>query len=338
MNVKYSSHLFSMVLALLVLLGLSQHAAASQYRISGPYSKHNLSLYLIHGADQVKDQTYLTLGDAMKEKKVKVHETSNVNQLSIENTSKTEHIYIQAGDIVKGGKQDRVFSTDMVLEPGSGKVNIASFCVEQGRWNKRGAESSKVFNSSSKNLSSKELRLAARLKKNQSEVWSEVEKAQRKLSKKIGQDIKAKASASSLQLALENKKLAGEISDYKKKYIPLLKDKKSVIGYAFSINGKLNTADIYANESLFRKLWPKIVDSAATESLAEYDKGLKYNTPKPAAIQEWMSEAKKGKQSTQDLKPGLKQDTVENESDVRFDTYSGSGDNKKLYRQNFIKK
>ena len=47
---------------------------------------------------------------------------------------------------------------------------------------------------------------------------------------------------------------------------------------------------------------------------------------------------KQGKQSTRELKPGLMQDSVENETDVRFDTYSGSGTEKKLYRQNYIKK
>ena len=131
------------ILFSLLVFSIANIVTANEYMVTGPYEKNNLAIYLIHGEDRIKNQRYLTLSEAMQKKNVKVHETSNVNQLSIENLSQSQHIYIQAGDIVKGGKQDRVFSTDMVLEPGSGKVNIASFCVEQGRWNKRGKESAR---------------------------------------------------------------------------------------------------------------------------------------------------------------------------------------------------
>lgn len=322
----------------LLILSITNLVSANEFTVTGPYSKNNLSVYLIHGQDKIKNQTYLTLGEAMEKKRVRVHETSKVNELSIENLSNSSHIYIQAGDIVKGGKQDRVFSTDMVLEPGSGKINIASFCVEQGRWNKRGNESAREFHSSTKKLSSKKLRLATRLKNNQSEVWQEVAKVQQKLGSSMGEDVKSKNSVSSLQLTLENKKLSKKISEYKKSLLPLPKGKKRTIGYAFAINGKLNTADIYANHDLFIKLWPKIIDAAATESVSEYKKDLPINSPESVAVLNWMKKAKQGKKSSRELKPGLMQDTVENETDVRFETYSGNGMNKKLYRQNYIKK
>lgn len=326
------------VLAVLLIFSIANVASANKYTVTGPYSQNNLSIYLIHGQDQIKNQSYLTLSEAMQLKKVKVHETSKVNQLSIENLSKSQHVYIQAGDIVKGGKQDRVFSTDMVLEPGSGKVNIASFCVEQGRWNKRGKESAREFNSSTKKLSSKELKLAARLKNNQSEVWSEVAKAQTKLGNSIGGNVKSKDSVSSLQLTLENENLVNKISEYKKELISLLQGKDNTIGYAFAINSKLNTMNIYANQTLLKKLWPQIIDAAATEAVSEYKKELSINSPEPVAVLKWMKSAKQGKQHTRELKPGLMQDTVENKTEVRFDTYTGSGTEKKLYRQNYIKK
>jgi len=338
MNIKQQFISLSKLLVVFLLFGFTNQVMANKYQVTGPFSQSNLSVYLIHGDDLIKDQTYLILGEAMQQKKVKVHETNNVNQLSIENTSKSEHIYIQAGDIVKGGKQDRVFSTDMVLEPNSGKVSIASFCVEQGRWNQRGKESSRQFHSSTKKLSSKELRLAARLKNNQSEVWAEVAKVQQKLGDKVGQDVKSKDSASSLQLTLENKKLAEKVTGYKNALIPLLKGKQKVIGYAFAINGKLNSADIYANQSLLKKLWPMLMDAAATESVGEYNQGIKYINPTSVAVLKWMEKTKHEKQSTRELKPGLKQDTVETETDVRFETYSGTGTERKLYRQNYIKK
>src|SRR5438270_3758961 len=57
------------------------------YRLSGPYTQDNLTVFLIHGDDQLKGKTFLTLQEALEQKKVIVHETKNVNQLSIENVS-----------------------------------------------------------------------------------------------------------------------------------------------------------------------------------------------------------------------------------------------------------
>ncbi len=311
--------------------------AGTAYRISGPYTEKNLSIYLVHGKNQNTKDKFLTLGEAMEKNKVRVHETGNVNRLQIENISKKDNVYIQAGDIIKGGKQDRVFSTDMILEPQSGKVDISAFCVEKGRWSKRGKESLSRFQSSEKQLVSKKLRLATRLNKNQSEVWKEVSKVQAAISSNVGKKINDARSNSSLQLALENKSLDVMVKGYKKKLMPVIKHKKDVIGYAFSINGKLNTADIYANNQLFVKLWPKLLDSAATEAISEYKKKLKYSVPGKADINTWFANANKGKVTKTKLNKKIGSTKTENESDVQFSTYS-TGSKKTFYHRQLLRK
>ena len=62
-----------------------------------------------------------------------MHETGDVNRLLVENLSADTPIYIEAGDIVKGGKQYRLLTVDLILEPKSGPVPIASFCVATSR-------------------------------------------------------------------------------------------------------------------------------------------------------------------------------------------------------------
>jgi len=325
-------------LAFMLVCTAGFSTAASANSISGPFVSDNLAIYLIHGPDRIKQQQFLTLGEALQQKKVRVYETNNVNQLSIENKSRQEYIYIQAGDIVKGGRQDRVFSNDMVLAPGSGKQKIGAFCVESGRWQRRGAEPAHEFQSSSKRLASKQLRLAARLKQSQSDVWEEVDKVQAKLNQKLDTNVRSEASASSLQLALENKKLHEREGKYIRDFAHLLGHKNRVIGYAFAVNGKLNSADVYANQALLKKLWPKLVDAAAAESIADYDESFNGKFPTPEEVQAWMKRASSGRQSVKQLKPGLSQVTIESHEDVRFDTYSGAGDARKLYRQSYIKK
>ena len=165
-----------------LLLGLGSLAAtpATDYRISGPYTHDNLSIFLLHGSGGGSGRKYLTLQEAMDQKKVAVYETGNVQELSIENSS-SEDVYIQAGDIVKGGQQDRVFPDDFILTSKSGKVPIASFCVERGRWSKRGGEDVHQFAVSSQAVAGKSLKMAVRNQRDQSQVWNEVAKAQQSL-------------------------------------------------------------------------------------------------------------------------------------------------------------
>src|SRR5438105_1230305 len=88
--------------------------------ISNPFNYNNLTIFLIHGKDKAKQKSYLTLQEAMEQKKLIVHETGSVNELAVENVSENEEVYIQSGDIIKGGKQDRVFAFDFVVPARSG--------------------------------------------------------------------------------------------------------------------------------------------------------------------------------------------------------------------------
>src|SRR6516162_2455658 len=137
------------------------------YNFSGPYTHDNLTLFLVHGPGGLKGKNYLTLQEALEQKKAVVHETGDVNELSVENLSSDADVYIQSGDIVKGGKQDRVLHYDLLIAPHSGRVPLASFCVEHGRWHERKGESASYFMSSSSSLPDKELKLAAKYEQNQ---------------------------------------------------------------------------------------------------------------------------------------------------------------------------
>lgn len=155
---------------------------AANYTLSGPYSHKNLTIFLIHGQDQTPGKAPLTLQEAMAQKKVVVRETGDVDNLTIQNRSRQE-VFVQAGDIVKGGQQDRVLALDLILPPNSGRIPIDAFCVEHSRWSQRGGEAVTAFNSSNKMLATKGLKLAARNSQSQEEVWQNVSVAQEKLAK-----------------------------------------------------------------------------------------------------------------------------------------------------------
>jgi hypothetical protein len=268
---------------------------AGDFRLSGPYAHANLTVFLIHGTDQWSGSDLLTLQDALEQNKAVVHETGSVNELSVENTSAGEEVYIQSGDIVKGGQQDRTLHYDMIVSPQSGKVPLASFCVEQGRWSARGEEKFNLFMSSRSSLSSKELKLANRYEANQSKVWDKVAVAQRKLSDNVGQEVRSVESASSLVLTLENSALDQAVQPYLETLTGIGKDEGDTIGYVFAINGQLNSAEVYGTSHLFRRLWPKLLRASAVEAVAEKQGTEARATPSEAAVRAWLRDAEAGK-------------------------------------------
>src|SRR5260370_42398071 len=120
--------------------GQTQRATGKdEYRLEGPFTRGNLTVFLIHGKDRIKGQTFITLQEALVQKKVIVRETRSVNELTIQNVS-SEEVYVQSGDIVKGGKQDRMRPVDLILPTRSAKIGISAFCFANGRSTKRGSE------------------------------------------------------------------------------------------------------------------------------------------------------------------------------------------------------
>jgi hypothetical protein len=277
-------NLLAAALSLCLAQLAGSHAKAEtgdDYRLSDPAVHGNLAIYFVHGKSR-PGPVPLTLAEALAKKTIEVREIGQVNELQIENIG-GEEIFIQAGDIVKGGQQDRVLSVSLVLKPHSGPLPIASFCVEQGRWSARGVEDVAKFSSANASLPSRTAKIemagaaspqiggmdVPSVSTRQREIWKSVADIQGKLTSNLGAPVAAPPSRSSLQLALENGGLERAQSDYVKALQPLGEKDDDIVGYVFAVNGKLNSADIYPSNGLFRKMWPKLLRASATEALTE---------------------------------------------------------------------
>lgn len=308
----------------------------SNYRLSGPYTQKNLTVFLIHGKDQTT-KTFLTLQEALAQKKVKVYETRDVNELAIRNLS-NQDIYVQSGDIVRGGDQDRMISMDFIVPPRSGRMPIAAFCVESGRWSKRGSEESAVFSSSDNAVATKELKLAAKSEKSQQAVWQNVSLAQEKLSRTVGGDVSSPVSSSSLELSIENSKVKETTAAYINELSGILKNKPDVIGYVFAINGKVNSADVYASRALFAKLWPKLLKSTAVEAIAELN--THSEDAKPVAsetVETFLADSEKPQAAATEVTPRVRMVKREDDKNAFFETQDRDQKDGWVHR-NYIKK
>jgi hypothetical protein len=316
--------------------------ASTEYRVTGPFVHDNLALYFLHG-EADKGPVPLTLEEALMKGRVRVDETSNVNQLTIENLG-DEEVFVQAGDIVKGGKQDRALIVSILLPPKSGKMPISAFCVEQGRWRPRGMEDASKFTSAGASLPSREAKLAMRApvapssdgpvvgghprgdetSVRQQAMWADVAKVQDKLSRRVGAPVAAAESRSSLQLALENEKLEAARSAYVKALKSSGEKDSDIVGFVFAVNGKVNSADVYPSNGLFKKMWAKQLNASVTEAIGERE-GVSAAAPKAEDVLAFLDEAEKGKSSVKQVNERVNVETRDAAGSLYFEAARPNG-------------
>jgi hypothetical protein len=326
-------------LALFLLPAMLVTAEEPAVTLSGPYTHKNLTVFLIHspGGAVVRSSNLLPLKQAMEQKKVVVYETGQVNELAIENKSK-EAVFVQGGDIVKGGQQDRVFTTDMILPARSGRVPIAAFCVEQGRWTKRGAEDAKTFSGSSMGLVTRESKLAVKNKNDQNEVWASVATARAQLKsstlsleEQMGLTTRAdrfnradgvnlRGTGTSMQLALEARTVGASAEPYQHALAKILDAHPGAIGCAFAINGELNSADVYYSPALFRQLWPKLLSSISIEAASTRAASQAFTPIEAAAVESALHSARDGSESAKVINPRTRWSKRESDKLLLFES------------------
>jgi hypothetical protein len=282
--------MFLCVLGLPILSVAQYNSDNLKVREAVSFTYKNLRLYPVFAnqvfLDEHKDITkYTSLQKAVAENKIAVTETGggstanlrntsiseninqnsnagsgSVNTLFIENTS-NDTIMIMAGEVVKGGKQDRVLAQDMVLLPHSGRKDISVFCVEHGRW-QYSSESQKANNTfyGYSKVSTMSVRKAAIVEKDQQKVWDNVA------------DVTSKNSASSRSgsyTALDtSKKYNEELKAYIDFFNAKIKSEGNVIGMVACTGDKVIGCDMFATPDLFKQYFDNLMSSYSTEAIS----------------------------------------------------------------------
>lgn len=294
-----------------------------------------------------------SLEEALAKGRIKVNETGSVNELTVENVGDDE-VFVQAGEIVKGGRQDRVLSMDLLLPPSSGRLPIAAFCVESGRWSARGQEDPRQFSTAAASMPSHEAKLAMRnyiaatlvtspilggrnfdahaararhqadAAARQAETWAKVRETQEQLSRSVGAPVAAPASPSSLQLSLESAKLKEAQAAYIDALQGAGKSTDDIVGYIFAINGKISGGDVYASSTLFRKMWRKLLTANVTEAIGKKKEAA---TPPPSLddVQAFLTAAESAPKSERALTANVRLVTRDGDSSLYSETQRADG-------------
>jgi hypothetical protein len=258
----------------------------ARYRVTGPYTCENMSVFLIH-ADEQDARQFITLAEGLKQGVVNVTEKDQeqVNELQIENTG-DDYLFLQEGDRVQGGKQDRTLFTSFVVPPHSGKMPLPAFCVEQSRWTP-GAQGKQFGNPTNLALAPKQVRCAAKVQKDQGQVWAEVQ----------GQKAVACANAyasntnSSLNETLDAPKVKELSERFAESLGKALTGKDDAVGVVIVINGQIEEVDCFPNHRLLSLQYPRLIQSYALQASLEQGQSKKQGVPSAVAVCQFMTAA-----------------------------------------------
>ncbi len=234
---------------------------AAQSAEEQKYTFKNLRIYPLMGNETIRKLGYsmghyTTLQDAIAKNKIRITEMEGgrVNTLNFENISK-DTILVLAGEVVTGGKQDRVVSNDLLLIPGSGVTQVTVFCVEHGRWTPNGTgETFKGYYG----LTTAAVRKKAVVDKNQSEVWAKVAEVNLKNS--------VDPSTGTYTALAKSDSLNAEIDGYLKFFKPLLLADSNIIGFVAVTGDTIIGCDLFASNDLFKAHSESLVKAAAVEA------------------------------------------------------------------------
>jgi len=276
------------------------------WRLLEPVSYENLSVFPVVSSSSYDTSGFLTLDEGLASGEVQVRERgseemvrsrdgvirpshsngASVNQLVLINRNKRP-LLLLAGELVSGGKQDRIIGKDRVVPAGSEPLSLDVFCVEHGRW------SSGANFTDAKTIVHPSVREQATFQQDQTRVWSAVRSgttAEASVSAgaiagapappaalaapRITRTIQEEAPTESYQKIYESREVRSSVETYvdelQRKFARQTSGLKGehVVGVVVAYGGEVAWSDIFASSDLFHRYWHKLLRSYVVEALA----------------------------------------------------------------------
>ncbi len=231
---------------------------ASGLIFEDPVEYHNITLVPVRTTENGPFQAYTLLEAGLRTKTLAVRELkgnssqAQVSEIEVRNTGKNP-VFLLGGEMILGGKQDRILQSDVIIRPNKRWTKVKVFCVEQGRWQGRDMKF-KGGNS----MAHAELRKAAMSGK-QSEVWQEVARK--------NETHGTSNETQTYRRTIQNKKIRKKIAKFRKDLMRKLPKDLKLAGFLFAINGKLRVADVMGNPLLMKDLQEKLLSAYILEAL-----------------------------------------------------------------------
>jgi len=226
--------------------------------VHAPHHYGGLTLFPLELRGGEDGTDYASLDEAIRGGYLLVQDSGVVRQVTMQNTSAHRWVFAMSGEVILGGKQNRMLREDVLLPPGSGPITVPTYCVEQGRW----VGHAKAKFGSGGALGNYALRRKAIAGASQKEVWGQVDAEQRRFRvASPTQDYDRVANSPAVQRAL---------GEYRSAYVRIWRPR--MVGFVVAQGNRIVAADAFANPSLFLKLRRKLIDSYSFDCIRRYER------------------------------------------------------------------
>ncbi len=242
------------------------------------------SLVLVPVSTTKQDQSfddYVTLAQAKENNWIEIIEVpgqETVETLKVHYTGEKPMILF-AGELLLGGKQDRVVGKDTIIKPGE-TVDVMVFCVEPGRW--QGESMHFDAQDAQVPLSVKEMAIEG----DQQEVWNKVGG----YNDSVRQSRRVEFGGSSLRGGYGAVTNSKEYSEAVEKAMKELKGRKDVVGVVIVLGGKVHSFEYFMSPRLFTSSSESVLRGAFASAMIEKGKG---KTPPMSDIADFVSRSLK---------------------------------------------
>ncbi len=216
------------------------------------------------GADPLP-QSWLLASEALQQGHLRVLEGGGVPRLTVENRSSKYHIFIPAGQVFDGGRQNRSLADELALGPGQ-RAGIRVYCVEAGRWS-----GSRSFRRG-QYLAPPSLRWTILSGQGQRAVWAQVAQLHRGLS--------IRSSSGNLLLAYHHPRLRRAMNSFRRNIQPRLP--KRTVGVVLLYQGEFIAAELFGSQQLAQAALPQVLDAFYLESVVQPRRAFPASASPPA--------------------------------------------------------
>ncbi|HET9399991.1 MAG TPA: DUF6569 family protein [Candidatus Acidoferrales bacterium] len=298
-----------------------RQVAAGSWRISEPIVYENISVFPVFAVKGADTSAFISLDEGLSSGDVLVTEQGSdilrrsrgdgypnprpwseypasqsgsaaVNTLVLVNRGK-KPLLLLAGELVSGGKQDRIIAKDRIVPVGAPPLPLDVFCVEHGRW------SNGTQFSAGNLMVHPSVREAATVKQEQSQVWAAVRNGSTfpgtssdgrvsgapagvagaiggaaPLSRDaISATVGSSAPTQAYQKIYSSSPLGTSVNafaDEIQRRLAMAYNLKGPqpVGVVIAYGGEVAWADVFASPELFARYWAKLARSYSVEALA----------------------------------------------------------------------
>lgn len=268
------------------------------WRLLEPVTYENITLFPVVSSSSLDTRAFITLDEGLSSGDVVVREQgsggmarnrdgrvtpdysrgASVNQLVLVNRGKRP-VVLLAGELVSGGKQDRIIGKDRIVPAGADPLPLDVFCVEHGRW------SSGDNFSAAKTIVHPSVREQAAVEQDQGRVWGAVRSGstaaapaaapEARVSRSdLSAAIAGEAQTESYDRIYKSKRVGVSVDNFveelQRRFAKATSNLKGeyLVGVVVAYGGEVAWSDIFASSDLFHQYWSKLLRSYAVEALA----------------------------------------------------------------------